>query len=437
MLTAPRLLFGAAPSQGTTPARARARARARAHARPLAGLLLLGAAVSSCTGTDNAGAATPTRVDSAGVSVVTHPDPAAPLPTWTVELDGALRLPGDFHQIVGLARLSDGTLVVANAGDRQLRYFDAEGSPRATAGGTGAGPGEFQHLTTLVRWDGDSILTHDLQLRRLTLFDDAGSLVRSFGFETTAEVPFAVPLGVLAEGTIVGTSFAQTPSTGPEAGRQRYPIPVVTFAADGTAATPTPVRLESDSWYQVIDGGFSVRVPPFATDDLVRVAPRHIVHASRLDGSVRWYRPDGVLVQIVRGATQPGRPLTAAMRTAEIDRLLSSQSTDVEAERRALESIEMPPALPALADLMVDRLGCLWIREYHPGAADAQPSGSGSGSGSTHTWRVVDPAGDLLARVTLPAALQPREIGEDYLFGVHRDALGVETPLLVALRRGE
>lgn len=397
--------------------------------RPAAvGLIALAAmAFGGCDGSDGVVAAAPQVADSAGVAVVTYPSSALPAaPAWRVDPAAALSLPGEFHTIVGVARLPDGTLVVADRGSSEIRYFDGAGARLATAGRSGEGPGEYRLIAWMDRWQGDSVAVFDLGSRRVTLLDDGGELVRSIGFALTEAIPFAAPSGLFADGTIIATGISQVPPEGPGTGRQHHPIPVYSFAADGTRPYTTGISMRSDAWYEPAGGGgFTFVTPPFAQEDLVRVGPDRILHASRASGELRLHRADGTLTRIVRGAAGPVVPVTAELRSAEIERLLDG-SDDPEL-RRLHEGMDVPANLPAFTTVRTDRLGHLWIRDYRrPGTPDDAPA----------TWRVLDPDGQPAGQLELPARFTPHDIGADYIFGVQRDALDVQTPVLLPLVRG-
>ena len=95
--------------------------------------------------------------DSAGVEIVESTGPSwQGGEGWRVDPDPLLRLgvvDGDpayqFSGIAGLARLEDGTVVVADEGSQEVRFFDAGGKVVAVVGGGGGGPGEFTGLAGL------------------------------------------------------------------------------------------------------------------------------------------------------------------------------------------------------------------------------------------------------------------------------------------------
>jgi len=82
-----------------------------------------------------------------------------------------------------------------------------------------------------------------------------------------------------------------------------------------------------------------------------------------------------------------------------------------------------PDSLPAISDLGVDATGHLWLRPFVLEATGPV------------AWSVFAPDGRLRATVDLPPRFEPTEIGEDYVLGVSRDELDVETVRLYDLAR--
>jgi hypothetical protein len=60
----------------------------------------------------------------------------------------------DAHSSV---RLTDGTIVVANGGTQELRWYDATGTFVRSVGRSGGGPGEFTSLDDIALLGGDSV----------------------------------------------------------------------------------------------------------------------------------------------------------------------------------------------------------------------------------------------------------------------------------------
>jgi hypothetical protein len=77
-------------------------------------------------------------------------------------------------------------------------------------------------------------------------------------------------------------------------------------------------------------------------------------------------------------------------------------------------AVPLPDLLPAHEQILVDRLGKVWMAEYV--VLDEKPR-----------WSVFDPSGRWLGEVAMPARGRITDIGDDYLVGVWRDDLDVET----------
>ncbi len=108
---------------------------------------------------------TPILHDSAGIRIVGNPRPPEGSrlwqvgPEWTVSIgDREGDDPYLLHQVMDAMRLPDGRIVVANGGDGELRVFDGSGTHVATWGGRGEGPDEFEYLSLVEPWPGDSII---------------------------------------------------------------------------------------------------------------------------------------------------------------------------------------------------------------------------------------------------------------------------------------
>lgn len=84
-----------------------------------------------------------------------------------------------FNLIHSARRQTDGTLLVADGGSREVRWFGTDGAPVRAAGRRGEGPGEFRGPLSLLPWAGDTVAVLDHGQRRLTLFGSSGDVVRT------------------------------------------------------------------------------------------------------------------------------------------------------------------------------------------------------------------------------------------------------------------
>ena len=82
-----------------------------------------------------------------------------------------------------------------------------------------------------------------------------------------------------------------------------------------------------------------------------------------------------------------------------------------------------PSSFPAIANLIADDLGMLWVQDYQ------------REQGLVGEWTVFDTAGRVVATASTPSTLRVRRVGRDYVLGLMSDADGVERVLVFPLRR--
>lgn len=153
-----------------------------------AALLMLPLLVAACSDTAaDSGWDTAMSTLPNGASHVVHTPPSDAAPTWQIEEE--LRIgtvdgggPESFAQLKGLAALPDGGVAVLDAQAQEIRIFDAAGAHRATFGGRGGGPGEFQGAFGLML-DSDGMLwVPDHSLNRVSVVDPGTGFVTSYPF---------------------------------------------------------------------------------------------------------------------------------------------------------------------------------------------------------------------------------------------------------------
>jgi len=147
---------------------------------------LLLSALGGCAAPQTDAAPTSVTVDSAGVTIVTSRAPARDsAATWSVAPEPLLSIgvvEGDerymMFRVTSAARLSDGSLAVANSGTQEVRVYTADGSHQRTIGREGDGPGEFRAVSQLLPLSGDTLLVWDGATFRMIWFAPDGSLIR-------------------------------------------------------------------------------------------------------------------------------------------------------------------------------------------------------------------------------------------------------------------
>lgn len=381
-------------------------------------LALLAVCAAAC---DAGGGGTGISVrDSAGIAIIEN-GASAPAASWrlgeaTVDI-GALGS-GEAYELYEprhALRLADGRLVIANSGTGDLRFYAPDGTHIRTVGRKGGGPGEYQNMWGLVRLPGDSLGVWDWTAKRLTVYDDRGTFARLV--TTTHDGGLGPRLaGVLDDRTFLvinGFDLAAIQSAGN--GIYLDSIDLALLSLDDGAVLDTVGPFPAaERFAQLSTNGFSIGNTTFGREEHLAVGPGILFLGNDRTGEIRGHAPDGRPVRIIRSGHVP-RPVTdehvAMLRD---QRLADVEEAQLPERRRRFDETPVAAALPAFGQLFADQLGRLWIEDF-----DLDPE-------TPDLWRVLDPEGRLLARITLPPRLSPLDAGDDYLLAYTRDALDVE-----------
>jgi hypothetical protein len=378
-------------------------------------------------------------VDSAGVRIVTSAAPAwGDRTPWRVDTAPVLEVGSGARSgdplligVVAARLLADGHLLVATTDDHLLRWIDHTGQVTQSAGGSGAGPGEYRALTIL-GFFGDSVVTWDGTLRRITvvapdgrpgrLFDltegDSAAVSR-FGFTPSSVVDGdhlllagtrgagtgersglrrdTLPLALASPTGVIGPVFGQVPGT----------EGVVASTADFVAVTERPFGATT----AVAADGSTVLVSVGDVDEVRRYDPRAgVVAIYRLDRPRRLIAPADIERQGQRRGAQQGQ-LPDAVGTAIMSALISAG---------------MPTVYPAHDQVLVDATGAIWLRE---------DIGAERALDEARTWTILAADGGWLGRVTTPARFTVHAVTRDRVVGVSLDADDVEVVRVLRLSR--
>jgi hypothetical protein len=378
----------------------------------LCGLVLNGWACEPQNGIGNA-----VHRDSAGIHITENSDAPDRESPWIVDPEPSVEIgvvegdpPYQLFTVTDAARLSDGSIVVVNAGTRELRIYDPNGTFTRALGGAGDGPGEFRYIGNVVVLSGDTILTRDS--RKQAWFLPSGDLIREQTIDRSRySAQAAYPL---ASGQLLAELWAPYD-----------PKPGVYRQGLGFALIEPPSeRVDTLGWYGALDNFIrreGDRLIPFSLPfgritwwalgtDRVYLGDndRFEVHAFGLDGLMR---------QIIR-LDRAGNPVTEADRAEYQDQameLASERGAEAVTQfNRFFSEVEWPSTKPAFGRLYTDTENNLWVKHYRwDYAADAP-------------YDVFDTTGVFLGTVTLPDGVEPLEIGTDYLIGLWRDESDVE-----------
>lgn len=269
--------------------------------------------------------------DSAGVAIVENASPewrrgeewrlaAAPeVEIGVVEGESAYQL----HDVVDAARLSDGRIVVLNAGTHELRYYDAEGRHLVSVGGEGGGPGEFRRPSHLFRLPGDSLLVVDASNQRLSLHDSEGRYV------TSRRAPYVH--GRLADGTLIQRVPIRDGHAPPAEGYARDSVALVRIDLAELASAPAPVdrrhtasalgdtivRMPGGEFFRIMLVGDGIiqlmnNPAPYGRQHQLVVAGERIYTGTGDRYEIAVHRPDGTLERLIRRQVE-NRPVTGEL----------------------------------------------------------------------------------------------------------------------------
>lgn len=411
--------------------------------RSMSVLLVLGTGmlVAGC-GEGAAGgdaSAAPVVRDSAGIMIVEN---TAPLwregQGWRISDGPVLEIgmldgPEEYQldRVRHVARLNDGTIAVADGGSQRIRLYDADGRHVRDLGARGGGPGEFEGLTLVRPFRGDSVAAWDGRQKRLTVFDGSGRVGRVWTVEGLDGM-MAPAVGWFADGSIVATPGMNpmqlaTAEPGERRETRRY---LRAHPADGVATVATIPGRDELVYHEA--ASFGTRTVLFGREAYAAVhGDRFAVGESgRFEITVR--DGHGAVRQIFRVIMEP-RPVTptelAAARERELERRRTSARQMAQQLGRAVEEdrSELPARAthPFFDSIAFDGSGHVWLRE--PSADEDGP----------RRWQVFDPEGRWLGPVETPPGLRVTEIDEDYVVGVRRDEYEVEYVRVHGLARAE
>ena len=400
---------------------------------PLAVLLATTWIQMGCEG-PHAPATDPVVYDSAGVRIIHHPSPTVGSPArWAVSggpLVAIGRDGGDvshqFFGVVGALRLSDGRIVIGNRGSSELRFFDEDGQHLFSVGSSGDGPGEFRMLAGLYRMEGDSLLTHDFQGRRMSVFAPDGAFVRSFRLEPVDDASVPSVAGVFGDGSILVRGLAVVGARETQTGVVRDPMVYSRMNERGDVLAAYGEFPGTETYVGEFAGAPTAQLLPLGRTSVATAGHDWFFVGAGDEYEIEVRSLAGDLLHLVRMDVQPRAVMSHHVE--EVHRVLregaeglpDAMRRDVE---RQLQDMPLPEVFPAYGHFAVDSEGALWVGDYT------------APNDETSVWTVFLPEGDLLAQLEIDSALRLLDIGTDYILGVRTDDLGVERVELYQLTR--
>jgi hypothetical protein len=323
----------------------------------------------------------------------------------------------EFTRIVGVRELSDGRVLVAEAGEHRLVVGDFSRSMAVQIGRQGKGPGEYSRIAALSALGTDSILIDDRDNGRwLVLLKD--QIVHTLPPDHPAiKASRGVLRGTDSRGHVLTTTAPPIREGKPTLGKgDSIAAVIVTFATGASdtvgrlRAAPLTVWTERNQAGKVTRAGLTY--PPFSVGEEPLLFSDGWLAIARLDRyRVDWRAPDG---QWKRGAPLPFTP-----------RAVDRRERQAYLARRAamLGRAETPPADDSWPDA---------IPPFQPTPLVAAPDGSllilrtPTADSPGHRYDRVSRLGQLIGWLELPATEQLAAIGVHGAYVITTDDDGIQ-----------
>lgn len=315
---------------------------------------------------------------------------------------------GSLDELAGAVFASEGRAVVADRGNRRILVLDTLGRLERTVGRRGEGPMEFQRISFLRSWPGDSVFVYDSNIPRFTVFSPETGEGRTVDLEGMLPPIAALPGPVANEFWLV-EGFHIWPGKYP-AGRRRLPLSVVRWRADGGEIVPVADSVSGPDYY-FGPRGVGYGDPPVPEVTSI-AAGAGFLFVSEGAPSVRFMDAEGMtrLEVAVEGTDVD---LGGNVRHRVTDSLYALAAITRARMEKRLESAPLPERTDGFDVIVFDRDSTLWL------------GGRGIPGIEHRAWINVDLDGAPLRRLRLPRSLLVMDAEGDRLLLRRRDGLGL------------
>lgn len=355
--------------------------------------------------------------------------PRASMTRWTLASTPGVIIEGfgdslPFASIAGAAMSRDGSIVVADQRINRVFFYARDGQPRASAGRTGSGPGDFRGIMWLGRCEPDTISVFDPVLGRITRFSPTGTNVGSRSAAPQGPQGFWIRSGRMPYLLTCSTGGAHALSTWPNGPLPQQPGPHrgrVSVAVTARASAPYTLVGEFAGperyRFRTSDGprpfGKALHLAVSDSRLFVGTADSFVVRQFDLNGrslpDIRWNAPQVPFTEEDKARYAERAAWTLA--SVDVQRRMQQQ----------MNALEFPEVLPAYDRLLLDDEQRLWVQASHA---------------PTHrrrSWWGFSREGALVATLELPAEFSLQQLTAREALGTWTDDDGVQTVRRYAL----
>ncbi|MBL8988305.1 MAG: hypothetical protein JNJ80_18680 [Gemmatimonadetes bacterium] len=379
--------------------------------------------------------------DSAGLRVTTITVPPTDLEEWTLAPTPELVITGaESGDSAALAPVGSvrwdgsGDIIIADLGASRLLVYDAAGTFVQPLGRRGDGPGEFRSISAVSLMPGDTVVTFDGSLRRLSYWHRRNGFARSVSLAAGASLDaWPADAWPWRDSMIVVLQLAITPkdSVPAGAGMRRWPMRAHLSLRDreGAVVATSPTF---PGMYTGLSEEGDTRLP-FSNQPFVAIGRDRVFFGAgedyrisslapefRTEGEFRWPAADETLsaaeVAAVRAETEA--VLRARLPPERLRRLDQNFAPEI-----------LPKTRPAIGRVLVDQEDRLWVERFEATRLGTRTQKPGD------RWTVLLPNGRPVARVRLPSNTRLEAVQGQRVLVVQRDSLDTETVARYDIRR--
>ncbi len=303
---------------------------------------------------------------------------------------------------VGVIRLPEGGVVIADRALSSLRFFDADGSFTRSVGRAGRGPGEFEYIATMHRC-GDSLYVQDIGHRSISVLTIDGVLSRAPSYAEIYGERSTYHSACNGSGVFVHNGWSRNEDQTP--GRTRWIVPYWLTNTDGVIRTELGDHAGSERL--VIPGGSGPH--PLGRNPVLAIGRERVYIGTADSFLVMAFALDGKLAGALRNTDADLRTTAEDIARFKLLDTLGANEMDKASSLREWSTVEFPPTIPAYDAMLVDAADHVWVRRY-PRGADQHAE-----------WLVFSSSGEQVATVRLPSTLTVHEVGLDYVLGIEVD----------------